>query len=108
MNEARWYPTLTTMSDGKILSLSGLDEIGQLVPGKNEVFDPKTKKWTYTKGIRQFPTYPGDLPDAERQECSTRARTRATDGQTWGRDPGIWDVATDKLAKSLRPEQRQR
>src|SRR5260370_27060880 len=31
-----------------------LDEIGQLVPGKNEVFDPKTRKWTYTKGIRVF------------------------------------------------------
>ncbi len=58
MNEARWYPTLTTLSDGRVLSLSGLDEIGQLVPGKNEVFDPKTKKWTYTKGVRQFPTYP--------------------------------------------------
>lgn len=58
MKEARWYPTLTTLSDGKILSLSGLDEIGQLVPGKNEVYDPKTKEWEYTEEVRQFPTYP--------------------------------------------------
>ncbi|CAM5725858.1 kelch motif-containing protein [Streptomyces violaceorubidus] len=40
MHEARWYPTLTTLGDGKILSVSGLDDIGQLVPGKNEVYRP--------------------------------------------------------------------
>ncbi len=58
MKEARWYPTLTTLSDGKILSVSGLDDIGQLVPGKNEVYDPETKEWEYTDEVRQFPTYP--------------------------------------------------
>lgn len=58
MNEARWYPTLTTLSDGRVLSVSGLDDIGQLVPGKNEIFDPKTGKWAYTRKLRRFPTTP--------------------------------------------------
>jgi hypothetical protein len=58
MNEARWYPTLTTLKDGKVLALSGLDEIGQIVPGKDEIYDPKTKKWEYTGIERRFPTYP--------------------------------------------------
>ena len=51
MNEARWYPTLTTLEDGKVLAVSGLDEIGQVVPGKNEIYDPKTKKWKYLPGM---------------------------------------------------------
>ena len=98
MNEARWYPTLTTMSDGKILSLSGLDEIGQLVPGKNEVYDPKTKKWTYTKGIMQFPTYPAIslMQNGKMFYSGANAGYGPADK---GRDPGIWDVATNKFTK---------
>ncbi|QDO40342.1 DUF1929 domain-containing protein [Streptomyces sp. RLB3-17] len=98
MNEARWYPTLTTMSDGKILSLSGLDEIGQLVPGKNEVFDPKTKKWTYTKGIRQFPTYPA-ISLMQNGEMFYSGSNAGYGPDNVGRDPGVWDVATNKFTK---------
>ncbi|OAH13383.1 radical copper oxidase GlxA [Streptomyces jeddahensis] len=98
MNEARWYPTLTTMSDGRILSLSGLDEIGQLVPGKNEVFDPKTKKWTYTKDVRQFPTYPAiSLMQDGRMFYSGANAGYGPDDV--GRDPGIWDLKTNKFTK---------
>ncbi|MFJ2832071.1 galactose oxidase-like domain-containing protein [Streptomyces sp. NPDC087263] len=98
MNEARWYPTLTTLSDGKVLSLSGLDEIGQLVPGKNEVYDPKTKKWTYTQGIRQFPTYPAIslMQDGELFYSGSNAGYGPDDV---GRDPGIWDLDTNKFTK---------
>jgi hypothetical protein len=98
MNEARWYPTLTTMSDGKILSLSGLDEIGQLVPGKNEVFDPKTKKWTYTKGIRQFPTYPA-ITLMQNGKMFYSGSNAGYGPDNVGRDPGVWDVATNKFTK---------
>ncbi|MGW1024053.1 galactose oxidase-like domain-containing protein [Streptomyces sp. NPDC002577] len=98
MNEARWYPTLTTLSDGKILSLSGLDEIGQLVPGKNEVFDPKTKKWTYSKDVRQFPTYPAiSLMQDGRMFYSGANAGYGPDDV--GRDPGIWDLKTNKFTK---------
>ena len=47
--------------------VSGLDEIGQIVPGKNEIYDPETKKWKYTEGRPAVPDLPGDLPDGERQ-----------------------------------------
>ncbi|WP_327315307.1 kelch motif-containing protein [Streptomyces sp. NBC_01235] len=91
MNEARWYPTLTTLGDGKILSVSGLDDIGQLVPGKNEVFDPATGKWTYTKKVRQFPTYPALFltQDGKIFYSGSNAGYGPADV---GRDPGIWDV----------------
>ncbi|MEU9287550.1 kelch motif-containing protein [Streptomyces sp. NPDC048275] len=98
MNEARWYPTLTTLSDGKILSLSGLDEIGQLVPGKNEVFDPKTKKWTYTKGVRQFPTYPA-ISLMQNGKLFYSGANAGYGPDDVGRDPGVWDLESNKFTK---------
>ncbi|MEU9183150.1 kelch motif-containing protein [Streptomyces sp. NPDC048484] len=98
MNEARWYPTLTTLSDGKILSLSGLDEIGQLVPGKNEVYDPKTKKWTYTDGIRQFPTYPA-ISLMQNGKLFYSGANAGYGPDDVGRDPGIWDLESNKFKK---------
>lgn len=98
MNEARWYPTLTTLSDGRILSVSGLDDIGQLVPGKNEIFDPKTKKWTYTEKIRQFPTYPA-LFLMENGKIFYSGSNAGYGPDNVGRDPGIWDVDTNEFTK---------
>ncbi|MFF4211024.1 galactose oxidase-like domain-containing protein [Streptomyces sp. NPDC001796] len=98
MNEARWYPTLTTLSDGKILSVSGLDDIGQLVPGKNEVFDPNSRKWTYTPKIRQFPTYPA-LFLMQNGKIFYSGSNAGYGPDNVGRDPGIWDVDTNKFTK---------
>jgi hypothetical protein len=98
MNEARWYPTLTTLSDGRILSVSGLDDIGQLVPGKNEIFDPATKKWTYTKKIRQFPTYPA-LFLTQNGKIFYSGSNAGYGPDNVGRVPGIWDVATNRFTK---------
>ncbi|MFB7321582.1 galactose oxidase-like domain-containing protein [Streptomyces sp. NPDC056190] len=98
MNEARWYPTLTTLSDGKILSVSGLDDIGQLVPGKNEVFDPKTKTWTYTPKVRQFPTYPALFP-LQNGKLFYSGSNAGYGPADVGRDPGVWDVGSNKFTE---------
>ncbi|WP_445284158.1 galactose oxidase-like domain-containing protein [Streptomyces sp. DSM 118148] len=98
MNEARWYPTLTTLSDGKVLSVSGLDDIGQLVPGKNEVFDPKTRKWTYTRKLRQFPTYPA-LFLMQNGKVFYSGSNAGYGPDDVGREPGVWDVDTNKFTK---------
>ncbi|KUL79489.1 MULTISPECIES: kelch motif-containing protein [unclassified Streptomyces] len=98
MHEARWYPTLTTLGDGKILSVSGLDDIGQLVPGKNEVYDPKTKKWTYLDKTRQFPTYPALFPLLNGKIFYSGSNAGYGPDNV-GRDPGIWDVDTNKFTK---------
>ena len=59
MTLARWYPTLVGLPDGRVLSVSGLDQFGRIVPGNNEIFDPKTGRWTAApKLFRPFPTYP--------------------------------------------------
>ncbi|MEU3985883.1 kelch motif-containing protein [Streptomyces sp. NPDC026672] len=98
MNEARWYPTLTTLSDGRVLSVSGLDDIGQLVPGKNEVFDPETGKWTYTPKARQFPTYPA-LFLMQNGKVFYSGSNAGYGPDDVGRDPGVWDVATNRFTK---------
>ncbi|MFJ3134447.1 galactose oxidase-like domain-containing protein [Streptomyces sp. NPDC086843] len=98
MKEARWYPTLTTLSDGRILSVSGLDDIGQLVPGKNEVYDPKTKEWTYTDEERQFPTYPA-LFLMQNGKVFYSGSNAGYGPDDVGRDPGVWDVGSNKFKK---------
>ncbi|MEU2369079.1 kelch motif-containing protein [Streptomyces pseudogriseolus] len=96
MKEARWYPTLTTLSDGKILSVSGLDDIGQLVPGKNEIYDPETKEWEYTDKVRQFPTYPA-LFLMQNGKIFYSGSNAGYGPDDVGRDPGVWDVKTNKF-----------
>jgi len=98
MKEARWYPTLTTLSDGRILSVSGLDDIGQLVPGKNEVYDPETKEWTYTDEVRQFPTYPA-LFLMQNGKVFYSGSNAGYGPDDVGREPGVWDVETNKFEK---------
>lgn len=98
MNEARWYPTLTTLEDGKVLALSGLDEIGQIVPGKDEIYDPETKEWEYTGIIRKFPTYPAIflMDNGKLFYSGSNAGYGPADV---GRKPGIWDLDTNKFQK---------
>ncbi|MFM9594911.1 galactose oxidase-like domain-containing protein [Streptomyces scabiei] len=98
MNEARWYPTLTTLSDGTVLSLSGLDEIGQLVPGKNEIYNPATKKWTYTKDVQQFPTYPA-ISLMQNGKLFYSGANAGYGPDDIGRDPGVWDLRTNGFTK---------
>ncbi|MFE2039516.1 galactose oxidase-like domain-containing protein [Streptomyces sp. NPDC059477] len=98
MNEARWYPTLTTLSDGKVLSVSGLDDIGQLVPGKNEVYDPETQTWEYTEEVRQFPTYPA-LFLMQNGKIFYSGANAGYGPDDVGRDPGIWDVETNEFTE---------
>ncbi|MFF8590720.1 galactose oxidase-like domain-containing protein [Streptomyces sp. NPDC015220] len=98
MHEARWYPTLTTLGDGRVLGVSGLDDIGQLVPGKNEIFDPRTRKWTYTPRIRQFPTYPALFLMEDGRIFYSGSNAGYGPDDT-GRDPGVWDVASNRFTE---------
>ncbi|MEV5161219.1 MULTISPECIES: kelch motif-containing protein [unclassified Streptomyces] len=98
MNEARWYPTLTTLEDGRVLSLSGLDEIGQIVPGKDEIYDPEAKTWEYTGVVRRFPTYPAVflMNNGKLFYSGSNAGYGPADV---GRDPGVWDLDSNTFTK---------
>ncbi|WP_367125303.1 galactose oxidase-like domain-containing protein [Streptomyces phytohabitans] len=96
MGEARWYPTLTTLEDGSVLSVSGLDEIGQVVPGKNEVYDPDTKKWEYLPRTRFFPTYPALFLARDGKVFYTGSNAGYGPADK-GRVPGVWDLSTNEF-----------
>ncbi|MFF4159607.1 galactose oxidase-like domain-containing protein [Streptomyces sp. NPDC001678] len=98
MEEARWYPTLTTLQDGRVLSVSGLDEIGQVVPGKNEIYDPKTKKWSYLPKERFFPTYPA-LFLADKGKIFYTGSNAGYGPADKGRTPGLWDLESNAFTE---------
>ncbi|WP_149562582.1 kelch motif-containing protein [Streptomyces cacaoi] len=98
MHEARWYPTQVTLQDGRVLTVSGLDDIGQVVPGKNEIFDPRTKKWHYLPRTRFFPTYPG-LHLIGENKIFFSGTTAGYGPADKGRVPGVWNIETNEFTK---------
>ncbi|MER7764340.1 kelch motif-containing protein [Streptomyces sp. NPDC097619] len=97
MADARWYPTLVTLQDGRVLAVSGLNDVGDVVPGDNEIYDPRTKKWT--KGpFRYFPTYPALFLTKGGKLLYTGSNAGYGPAEK-GREPGLWDIKTNKFTK---------
>lgn len=90
MAKGRWYPTLVTLEDGRVLAVSGLDDVGRIINGHNEIFDPRTRTWS--KGpSRYFPTYPAlFLTSGGKLFYSGSSAGYGPSDE--GRLPGLWDV----------------
>ncbi|MER5885580.1 kelch motif-containing protein [Streptomyces sp. NPDC001941] len=97
MKDARWYPTLTSLEDGKVLAVSGLNDVGDVVPGDNEIYDPETKKWS--KGpFRYFPTYPALFLTKGGKLFYTGSNAGYGPAEK-GRAPGLWDLEKNTFTK---------
>lgn len=65
MHEPRWYPSLATLADGRVLAASGLegpdraDDYGFGLSRLTEIYDPSMERWSKA-GVSAwtFPTYP--------------------------------------------------
>ncbi|MFE0175930.1 galactose oxidase-like domain-containing protein [Streptomyces sp. NPDC059002] len=97
MDKARWYPTLVGLEDGKVLAVSGLDDVGVIDPGDNEIYDPKTKQWSEGPK-RYFPTYPA-LFLTKGGKLFYPASNAGYGPADKGREPGLWDLDTNKFEK---------
>ncbi|MFD4629357.1 galactose oxidase-like domain-containing protein [Streptomyces sp. NPDC058284] len=97
MKKARWYPTLVGLADGKVLAVSGLDDVGVIDPGDNEIYDPRTKKWS-DGPKRYFPTYPA-LFLTKGGKLFYPASNAGYGPAEKGREPGLWDLRTNTFAK---------
>ncbi|MEV0125955.1 kelch motif-containing protein [Streptomyces sp. NPDC050703] len=97
MKKARWYPTLVGLEDGKVLAVSGLDDVGVIDPGDNEIYDPRTKKWT-DGPKRYFPTYPA-LFLTKGGKLFYPASNAGYGPAEKGREPGLWDLETNTFTK---------
>ncbi|MEV1009968.1 kelch motif-containing protein [Streptomyces sp. NPDC049881] len=97
MDEARWYPTLTALPDGRVLTVSGLDDVGEVVPGVNEIYDPETKTWSDAPD-RYFPTYPALFLTQGGKLFYTGANAGYGPADK-GREPGLWDLETNTFTE---------
>jgi hypothetical protein len=97
MAKARWYPTLVGLEDGRVLAVSGLDDVGVIDPGDNEIYDPKTKKWSMGPK-RYFPTYPA-LFLTKGGKLFYPASNAGYGPADQGREPGLWDLKTNTFQK---------
>ena len=57
MAHGRWYPTLVTLGDGRVIAVSGLNENGNL-NDTIEVYSPQTDTWQMLHLPAQFPGLP--------------------------------------------------
>src|SRR5258708_716223 len=91
MAVGRWYPTTTTLPDGRILVTSGEIDCNGCFAPIPEVYDPQTDVWTQLTGASQgFPYYPHMfvLPDARELAAATAedaivSRVLDIGTQTW-------------------------
>lgn len=59
MLNKRWYPTLTTLADGRIFAMSGWYSGPSDIVGPPEIYDPSQNQWTQlTNASNVMPTYP--------------------------------------------------
>ena len=92
---ARWYPTLVSLADGKVLASSGLDENGKILYGQTEIYDPATKEWTHREDLnRYFPTYPSLLLAGDGRLFYSGSNAGYGSAHQ-GRTPGFWDLGTN-------------
>ena len=101
MKEARWYPTLVGLEDGRVLAVSGLDDVGAIVPGDNEIYDPRTKKWSQGP-LPLLPDLPRALPHQGRQALLPGRQRRLRPGRPRAATPGIWDLKTNTFTEGAR------
>ena len=87
----RWYPTATTLPDGRVLVTSGSTTCSTCIADIPEVYDPATNTWIQLTSARlTLPLYPfmfvlpdGRILNAGSDEASIETRVLDVQAQTW-------------------------
>ena len=93
MNYARWYPTLAEMGNGMVMSMSGLNDQGQIAMN-SEMFNPSTGQWTQGPA-HGFPTYPATFLTANGELFFTGSSAGYGPNTAAWRTPGFWNMQTN-------------
>jgi Domain of unknown function (DUF1929)/Bacterial Ig domain/Glyoxal oxidase N-terminus/Kelch motif len=100
MTYRRWYPTATTLSDGRVLVTAGWQTSNHSNAGIPEIYNPSTNSWTQLNSANNpFETYPfiyqltdGRLIHLGGSEYATDTETLDLNTQLWTTlDPTIVD-----------------
>ena len=107
----RWYPTLVTLADGRVLALGGhpLEGDRRHTNTSLELFDPASNRWSLVGGA-DYANIPGAAEVPERSQHSEYPRchvlrdgtvyvvSNMADGNTYrwtpGNDPSAWTAVT--------------
>ena len=93
MKFGRWYPTLTEMSNGHVITISGIDGGGKVLEGQTEIYNPTTQKWTERKDLRRnFPTYPSIFQTGTPGILFSAGPSTGYGPADQGREPGYWNL----------------
>jgi hypothetical protein len=82
MNFPRWYPTLTTLPDGRVLSISGSNQNENAIVPTPEIYNPTTNVWTaFPNSPLTVPLYPFMfvLPDGRVLEAGSVSGSAVTE-----------------------------
>ena len=91
MSFRRWYPSATTLADGRVLVTSGATTCETCIAEVPEIFNPVTNTFTQLTGAQlKIPYYPfafvlpnGKVLDTGSTDTATPARTLDVATQTW-------------------------
>ncbi|MCU1270103.1 MAG: repeat/fibronectin type domain protein [Acidobacteriaceae bacterium] len=115
MAYSRWYPTATTLSDGRVIVMGGWQTSNHTNAGIPEIYDPVANTWTkLTNANNPFETYPfiyqlsdGRLIHVNGSEYATITDILNLNTQSWSTvDPNIKDGGSsvmympDKIMKA--------
>jgi hypothetical protein len=93
MSVGRWYPTVTSLPDGRMLVTAGeinCDECNALIP---EIYDPATNSWTQLTGASQnFPYYPHMFVLPDGRVLAAAANRRAITSVVLDPATQIWSI----------------
>lgn len=92
MHYARWYPTLAEMGNGMVMTMTGLNDVGQITMN-SEWFNPVTRTWTQGPA-HGFPTYPATFLTENGQLFFTGSNAGYGPSTPAWRTPGFWDTKT--------------
>ena len=104
----RWYPTATTLSDGRVLVTAGWQTSNHSNAGIPEIYNPATNSWTQlTSANNPFETYPFiyQLPDGRvlhvgGSEIATTTDVLDLNAQSWSvMDSSIVDGGSSSMYK---------
>ena len=102
----RWYPTATTLSDGRVLVTAGWQTSSHSNAGIPEIYNPSANSWTQLTGANNpFETYPfiyqladGRVIHLGGSEYATDTEVLDLNTQTWSvLDPGIVDGGSSAM-----------
>ena len=111
MAARRWYPTATTLPDGRVLALSGGTTCLTCIADVPEVYDPRTDRWTSLTSARlSVPYYPfvyllsdGRILNAGANEQPAVTRTLNVSTGAWTTiDPVVVDGHSSVMYRSGR------